>query len=66
MIITDMPQSPEVARRGVYTPRPYVKRQYPLVRYALKTVYELMDIFLPEEGDGPFPVVIDIHGGGYV
>lgn len=62
MLVTDMYQSPEV---GVYTPRAYVKRQYPLVRYASKTVFELMDIFLPEEGEGPFPVVIDIHGGGY-
>ena len=61
MQATDMYQSPEV---GVYTPRPYVKRQYPLVRYASQTVFELMDIFLPETGDGPFPVVIDIHGGG--
>lgn len=62
MLITDMCQSPEV---GVYTPRPYVKRQFPLVRYASKTVFELMDIFLPETGEGPFPAVIDLHGGGY-
>lgn len=62
MLITDMYQSPEV---GVYVPRPYVKRQYPLVRYASKTIYELMDIYLPDEGEGPFPAVIDIHGGGY-
>ena len=24
-----------------------------------------MDIFLPSEGDGPFPVLIHIHGGGF-
>lgn len=62
MLVTDMYQSPEV---GVYMPRAYVKRQFPLVRYASKTVFELMDIFLPEEGEGPFPAVMDIHGGGY-
>lgn len=62
MLVTDMYQSPEV---GVYVPRTYVKRQFPLVRYASKDVFELMDIFLPEEGEGPFPAVIDIHGGGY-
>lgn len=62
MLIKDMKQSSEV---GVYTPRPYVKRQYSLIRYASKTIYELMDIYLPDTGEGPFPVVIDIHGGGY-
>lgn len=62
MLATDMYQSPEV---GIYTPRPYVKRQFTFIRYAEKTVFELMDIYLPEEGDGPFPVVIDLHGGGY-
>lgn len=62
MLITDMYQSPEV---GVYVPRPYVKRQFPLVRYGTKTIFELMDIFLPDTGEGPFPVVVDIHGGGY-
>lgn len=62
MLVTDMFQSPEV---GVYTPRTDVKRQFPLVRYASKTVFELMDIFLPETGEGPFPAVIDLHGGGY-
>lgn len=62
MLITDMYQSPEV---GIYVPRPYVKRQFPLVRYGSKTIFELMDIFLPDAGEGPFPAVIDIHGGGY-
>ncbi len=62
MLITDMYQSPEV---GIYVPRSYIKRQFSLVRYASKNIFELMDIFLPDTGDGPFPVVIDIHGGGY-
>ena len=25
-----------------------------------------MDIFLPEEGDGPFPVLIQFHGGAFI
>lgn len=57
MLITDMYQSPEV---GVYVPRPYIKRQFPLVRYGTKTIFELMDIFLPDIGEGPFPVVVVI------
>ena len=55
MLITDMYQSPEV---GVYVPRPYIKRQFPLVRYGTKTIFELMDIFLPDIGEGPFPVAV--------
>lgn len=55
MLITDMYQSPEV---GVYVPRPYIKRQFPPVRYGTKTIFELMDIFLPDIGEGPFPVVV--------
>jgi len=27
--------------------------------------HRLLDIYLPNEGEGPFPVVIDVFGGGY-
>ncbi len=27
---------------------------------------ELMDVYLPNEGEGPFPVIVMIHGGGWV
>lgn len=27
---------------------------------------ELVDIYLPNEGDGPFPVIVMVHGGGWV
>lgn len=57
-----MYQHPDVA---FYTPRPYVKRQITGLRYAQKTPYEMIDVFLPEEGNGPFPAVIDVHGGGF-
>lgn len=26
---------------------------------------QLLDIYLPEEGDGPFPVIVNVHGGGF-
>jgi len=26
---------------------------------------EQLDIYLPEEGNGPFPVIINVHGGGF-
>lgn len=62
MLAKDMYQHPDV---GFYTPRPHIKNQFTGIRYAEKTPYELLDIFLPDEGEGPFPLVIDVHGGGF-
>ena len=62
MLAKDMYQHPDV---GFYTPRPYIKNQYTGIRYAEKTPYELLDIFLPDQGEGPFPLIIDVHGGGF-
>jgi acetyl esterase/lipase len=28
--------------------------------------YQKLDIYLPEEGDGPFPTIFTIHGGGFI
>lgn len=28
--------------------------------------FQTMDIWLPEEGEGPFPLIIFVHGGGWV
>ena len=44
---------------------PDLHRKFLDVQYATCTDDELMDIYLPEEGDGPFPVIVDIHGGGW-
>ena len=44
-----------------------VKRQYLDVPYAgTDNPNQMMDIFLPEEGDGPFPTLIQFHGGAFV
>jgi len=42
-----------------------VKRKYLDVRYGSLPEHTL-DIFLPDEGDGPFPLIIYIHGGGWI
>ena len=44
---------------------PTLHRKFFDIQYATCTEDELMDIYLPEEGDGPFPVIVDIHGGGW-
>lgn len=43
----------------------WVKRKYLDVVYAEESPNQRMDIYLPEEGDGPFPVMFHIHGGGF-
>ena len=42
----------------------WVKRKFLDVSYGpLKS--QVIDIYLPEEGRGPFPLVVHIHGGGF-
>lgn len=36
------------------------------VAYADQSPYQTMDIWLPDEGDGPFPVIVFVHGGGWI
>lgn len=43
----------------------WVKRKYLDVAYAHESPNQRMDIYLPEEGEGPFPVLFHIHGGGF-
>lgn len=43
----------------------WVKRQYLDIPYGNDSKQQCFDLFLPEEGDGPFPVLIHIHGGGF-
>lgn len=55
-------QDPEVADAKE---RPQLKNKVLNVPYAKKTEYELMDLYFPEKGNGPFPVIMDVHGGGW-
>ncbi|MGN1104963.1 MAG: alpha/beta hydrolase fold domain-containing protein [Candidatus Coproplasma sp.] len=43
----------------------FVKRSFLDVKYGEESPAQTMDIFLPDEGDGPFPLLIHIHGGGF-
>lgn len=55
-------QDPEVA---FFCDRPELKRKYIGIEYAHRTPYEKMDLYLPDEEEGPYPVIIDVHGGGW-
>jgi Esterase/lipase len=42
------------------------KKKYADVVYStLDKDYQQMDIYLPDKGDGPYPVIVYIHGGGF-
>jgi acetyl esterase/lipase len=42
-----------------------IKNNFLDIAYADKSAAEKLDIYLPNEGTGPFPVIISIHGGGF-
>jgi acetyl esterase/lipase len=42
-----------------------IKRKWLDVEYAAKSQSQKLDIYLPDEGDGPFPVILSIHGGAF-
>ena len=43
----------------------YIRRKWLDVPYADGSPRALMDIYLPNDGEGPFPVILFAHGGGY-
>jgi len=43
----------------------YIKRKWIDIAYANQSQAQKLDIYLPEEGDGPYPVILSIHGGAF-
>lgn len=43
-----------------------IRRKYLDIPYATQSASQRLDIYLPSEGDGPFPTLIFIHGGAFV
>ncbi len=44
----------------------YIERKYLDIPYASESPNQKLDIYLPAEGDGPFPTVIFVHGGAFI
>ncbi len=44
----------------------HIKRKWLDIAYASASPAQQLDIYLPDEGDGPFPVILNIHGGGWI
>jgi acetyl esterase/lipase len=43
-----------------------IKRKYLDIPYAHLSPAQKLDIYLPAEGEGPFPVIVSIHGGAFM
>jgi len=43
----------------------HIRRKWLDVEYAPASDAHRLDIYLPDEGDGPFPVIVSIHGGAF-
>ena len=54
-------ENPECSRQISYI----AKRAFLNIPYKESGAAKSLDIFLPDEGNGPFPVIIEIHGGGW-
>jgi acetyl esterase/lipase len=44
----------------------HVKRKHLDIPYAELSPSQELDVYLPDEGDGPFPVIMSIHGGAFM
>ena len=42
-----------------------IRRKYLDLAYASGSATQKLDVYLPDEGDGPFPVIFHIHGGAF-
>jgi acetyl esterase/lipase len=44
----------------------HITRKWLDIPYASISQAQKLDVYLPEKGEGPFPVIISIHGGGFI
>jgi acetyl esterase/lipase len=43
----------------------HIQREWQDIQYANTSNSQKLDIYLPEKGEGPFPVILSIHGGAF-
>jgi acetyl esterase/lipase len=44
----------------------WIQKKYLDLPYASQSATQKLDLYIPNEGTGPFPLIIEIHGGGFV
>jgi acetyl esterase/lipase len=62
--------TPEIEEDEEFAPPPmdtsHIERKWLDIAYANQSPAQKLDIYLPEKGDGPFPVIVSIHGGAWM
>lgn len=61
--LTAIAQSPGNPMRKANTDG--IERKWLDLAYASKSAAQKLDIYLPNTGDGPFPIIVSIHGGAF-
>lgn len=44
----------------------HIMRRYQNIPYATLSLSQALDVYLPNNGKGPFPVILSIHGGAFM
>jgi acetyl esterase/lipase len=44
----------------------HIKRKFLDIPYADLSPSQRLDVYLPDEGEGPFPVIVSLHGGAFM
>jgi acetyl esterase/lipase len=44
----------------------HIRRRYLNIPYAQLSLSQVLDIYLPDDENGPFPVILSIHGGAFM
>jgi acetyl esterase/lipase len=44
----------------------HIRRKWLDIPYAARSPSQKLDIYLPDDGDGPFPVIVSLHGGAFM
>lgn len=61
-----IPVNPEIPQIGDKVDIAGIARKWLDVPYGTKSPAQALDIYLPAEGDGPFPVYVFVHGGAFL
>lgn len=43
-----------------------IRRKFLDIPYATQSPNQRLDLYLPDEGDGPFPTIVFVHGGAFI
>ncbi len=66
--MNDQPPAPHYAIQEAPPPADtsHIKRKFLNLPYARPSPSQKLDVYLPDDGEGPFPVIIAIHGGAFM